>query len=64
MEIINIIGKSRITNSKIVNYKNQIYTVSNVNHLGFSNINKIHSLENFKSFEKIIINSMYGKQIL
>ena len=61
MEITNIIGKSRITNSKIVNYKNQIYTVSNVNHLGFSNISKIPSLEIFKSIEKSIINSIYGK---
>lgn len=61
MEITNIIGKSRITNSKIVNYKNQIYTVSNVNHLDFSNISKIHSLEIFKSIEKSIINSIYGK---
>jgi hypothetical protein len=56
-----VIQRSRIDKKRIEKYGELWYKVSEPDHLGLSEvIEKIASLENYKSYEKMIINSSYG----
>jgi len=59
-----MIYRSRIDGKRIITIDNISYKVSETDHLGLCEIYEvIQSLENFRAFEKIVINSSYGASI-
>ncbi len=56
-----MITRSKLDGKRIIKVGELFYKVSEPDHLGFCDVlEAIPSLENFKSFEKMMINSVYG----
>lgn len=54
--------RSRIDGTRIEMYGEQLYKVTEPDHLGFCEVlENIHCFETFKAYEKMLVNSLYGQ---